>query len=45
MISPDLEKQMAAQMHVRTIHISSSHVPVLSHPAEVAEFISTACGK
>ena len=44
MIQPGLEKQMAAQMHAKTIHISSSHVPMLSHPAEVAEFISGAAG-
>jgi pimeloyl-ACP methyl ester carboxylesterase len=44
MIAPDLEKQMAAQMHAKTIHISSSHVPMLSHPTEVAEFISEAAG-
>jgi pimeloyl-ACP methyl ester carboxylesterase len=44
MIQPGLEKQMAAQMHAKTIHISSSHVPMLSHPAEVAEFISEAAG-
>jgi pimeloyl-ACP methyl ester carboxylesterase len=42
MISPKLEKEMAAQMHAKTIHISSSHLPMLSHPAEVAEFISEA---
>jgi pimeloyl-ACP methyl ester carboxylesterase len=42
MISPDLEKQMAAQMHAKTIHIASSHVPMLSHPTEVAAFISEA---
>jgi pimeloyl-ACP methyl ester carboxylesterase len=44
MISPDLEKQMAAQMHAKTIHIASSHVPMLSHPSEVATFISNAAG-
>ncbi|WP_322008750.1 alpha/beta hydrolase [Paraburkholderia sp. J12] len=44
MISPDLEKIMAAQMHAKTIHIASSHVPMLSHPAEVAAFISEAAG-
>jgi pimeloyl-ACP methyl ester carboxylesterase len=42
MISPDLEKEMAAQMHAKTIHIASSHVPMLSHPTEVAAFISEA---
>jgi pimeloyl-ACP methyl ester carboxylesterase len=42
MIAPDLEKEMAARMRAKTIHISSSHVVMLSHPAEVAEFISQA---
>jgi hypothetical protein len=32
-------------MHATTIHISSSHVPMLSHPAQVANFIATAAGK
>ena len=44
MISPNLETVMAAQMHAKTIHIASSHVPMLSHPAEVAAFISEAAG-
>jgi pimeloyl-ACP methyl ester carboxylesterase len=44
MISPALEKQMASQMHAKTIHIGSSHVPMLSHPTEVAAFISEAAG-
>jgi pimeloyl-ACP methyl ester carboxylesterase len=42
MIAPELEKKFAAQMHAKTIHISSSHVPMLSHPAEVADFTATA---
>jgi pimeloyl-ACP methyl ester carboxylesterase len=42
MIAPELEKRFAAQMHAKTIHIVSSHVPMLSHPAEVADFITTA---
>ncbi|WP_114241572.1 alpha/beta fold hydrolase [Dyella sp. C9] len=44
MIAPDLEKKLAAQMHAKTIHLASSHVPMLSHPAEVADFISAAAG-
>lgn len=44
MISPSLEKEMAALMHAKTIHIASSHVPMLSHPTEVAAFISQAAG-
>jgi pimeloyl-ACP methyl ester carboxylesterase len=44
MIEPQLEKQFAEQMHAKTIHIASSHVPMLSHPVEVADFITTAAG-
>jgi pimeloyl-ACP methyl ester carboxylesterase len=44
MIAPQLEKQFAEQMHAKTIHVASSHVPMLSHPVEVADFITTAAG-
>jgi pimeloyl-ACP methyl ester carboxylesterase len=44
MIPPELERKLAAQMHATTIHIPSSHVPMLSHPTEVANFISEAAG-
>lgn len=39
-----LAKQIAEQMHAKTIHIASSHVPMLSHPTEVANFIAGAAG-
>ena len=42
MIAPELEEQIAQQMNATTIHISSSHVPMLSHPAQVANFIVAA---
>ena len=42
MIPPELERKLAEQMHATTIHISSSHVVMLSHPSEVAKFISEA---
>jgi (p)ppGpp synthase/HD superfamily hydrolase len=45
MIAPELEKKFATQMHAKTIHISSSHVPMLSHPIQVAEFTASAAGK
>jgi pimeloyl-ACP methyl ester carboxylesterase len=45
MIDPKLEAKIAEQMHATTIHISSSHVPMLSHPTEVANFIAAAAGK
>jgi pimeloyl-ACP methyl ester carboxylesterase len=44
MIAPELEKKFAEQMQAKTIHIASSHVPMLSHPVEVADFITTAAG-
>jgi pimeloyl-ACP methyl ester carboxylesterase len=44
MILPQLESEMAAQMHAKTIHVASSHVVMLSHPTEVAEVISDATG-
>jgi pimeloyl-ACP methyl ester carboxylesterase len=44
MIAPELEMKFAAQMHAKTIHISSSHVAMLSHPVEVADFITIAAG-
>jgi pimeloyl-ACP methyl ester carboxylesterase len=44
MISPELEKKFAEQIHAKTIHIASSHVPMLSHPIEVANFIASAAG-
>jgi pimeloyl-ACP methyl ester carboxylesterase len=44
MIAPELEKKLAEQLHAKTIHIASSHVPMLSHPAEVADFIAVAAG-
>ena len=39
MISPDLERQFAATIRANTITLSSSHVAMLSHPAEVAKLI------
>jgi pimeloyl-ACP methyl ester carboxylesterase len=44
MIAPELEKKFAEQMHAKTIYIASSHVPMLSHPVEVADFITAAAG-
>lgn len=42
MIAPELEKKFSEQMHAKTIHIASSHVPMLSHPVQVADFIAAA---
>lgn len=42
MIPPDLERQFAKTMNAKTISLPSSHVPMLSHPTEVANFIAEA---
>ncbi len=39
MIQPDLERKFAKTMNAKTTTIASSHVPMLSHPAEVAKVI------
>jgi len=44
MISPELETRLSEEMHAETIHIPSSHVPMLSHPTQVADFIAKAAG-
>jgi pimeloyl-ACP methyl ester carboxylesterase len=49
MIQPDLERKFAKAMNAKTITVPSSHVPMLSHPSEVAKLIieaaRTATGK
>jgi pimeloyl-ACP methyl ester carboxylesterase len=39
MIPPDLERKFAKAMNAKTITLPSSHVAMLSHPAEVAKLI------
>ena len=39
MISPDLERKFASTIKANTITLRSSHVAMLSHPAEVAKLI------
>jgi len=39
MIPPDLERKFAQAMNAKAITLPSSHVPMLSHPAEVAKLI------
>jgi pimeloyl-ACP methyl ester carboxylesterase len=41
-IPPAVERQFAARMGATTIEIPSSHVPMVSHPAEVTQLIETA---
>lgn len=39
MIQPDLERKFAKTIDAKTITVPSSHVPMLTHPAEVAKLI------
>jgi pimeloyl-ACP methyl ester carboxylesterase len=41
-IPPDAERQFAARMGATTIELASSHVAMVSHPAEVAELVTSA---
>ncbi len=41
-INPDLERFYAKRMNATTVEVASSHVPFLSHPAEVAHLIEQA---
>jgi pimeloyl-ACP methyl ester carboxylesterase len=38
-ISPEQEISTAKRMGSKTLTLSSSHLPMLSHPEEVAEFV------
>jgi len=41
-IPPDAERQFAARMRAATVEVPASHVAMVSHPAEVAEFVEKA---
>jgi pimeloyl-ACP methyl ester carboxylesterase len=41
-IPPDAERQFAARMGATTVEVPSSHVAMVSHPAEVAQLIEKA---
>ena len=41
-IPPDAERQFAARMGATTVEIPSSHVAMVSHPAEVADLVEQA---
>src|SRR6185312_9871017 len=41
-LPPDAERQFAARMGATTLEIPSSHVPMVSHPNEVADLIEKA---
>ncbi|MEP7087117.1 MAG: hypothetical protein ABI884_07260 [Gemmatimonadota bacterium] len=45
MVPPEQERFAAKRMHATTTTLSSSHVPMLSHPAEVAAAILDAANK
>jgi len=42
MIQPDLQRKFAKDINAKAITLSSSHAPMLSHPAEVAKLIIAA---
>ncbi|WP_263375010.1 alpha/beta fold hydrolase [Granulicella aggregans] len=42
MIAPEQERASAKRMNARTLTLSSSHVPMISKPAEVAAFLDDA---
>ena len=42
MIAPQQERDTAKRMHSKMLVLETSHVPMLSKPAEVAAFISSA---
>jgi len=44
-INPDLERFMAKRMGARTIEVASSHLSLISHPAEIAQLILEATGQ
>jgi pimeloyl-ACP methyl ester carboxylesterase len=44
-IPPDAERQFAARMGATTVEVPSSHVAMVSHPAEVAELIERAAAE
>ena len=41
-IPPDAERLFASRMGATTVEIPSSHVPMISHPGDVAQLIKTA---
>ena len=45
MIPPDVERAEAKRMNATTVTLGSSHVPMLSHPQEVANVILAAADK
>jgi pimeloyl-ACP methyl ester carboxylesterase len=44
-INPDLERFMAKRMGAKTIEVNSSHLSMISHPAEITNLILEAAGQ
>jgi pimeloyl-ACP methyl ester carboxylesterase len=44
-INPDLERFMAKRMGAKTIEVKSSHLSLISHPAEITNLILQAAGQ
>jgi pimeloyl-ACP methyl ester carboxylesterase len=44
-INPDLERFMAKRMGAKTIEVKSSHLSLISHPAEIANLILQTAGQ
>ena len=45
MLIIDLERDTAKKMGAKTLVLQSSHVPMISHPGEVADFIEKAASE
>ena len=45
MLTIDLERDTARRMGAKTLVLQSSHVPMISHPGEVADFIENAANE
>ena len=41
-LPPDAERMFASRMGATTVEIPSSHIPMVSHPGEVAQLIKAA---
>ena len=41
-IPPDIQRRFAKRMDARVVEIASGHVPIVSHPDEVADLVRTA---
>jgi pimeloyl-ACP methyl ester carboxylesterase len=44
-ISPEFERFLAKRMGAKTIELPASHLPMISHPREIADLILAAAGR